>query len=180
VTAGRLFLAVPLPDRVREELADHLAAHPLPGRAVPPANWHLTLRFLGDTDAEEAERLAATLAAAAFPAAFEVRLGGFGAFPRPARARVAWLGLVAGTEPLAELAAAVEAAVRRAGLPAEHRPFSPHLTLARLRDPQDVRAALAALPPFEAVVPVHEVVLHRSHLGAGPPRYEAVRRFALG
>src|SRR5690606_558822 len=120
-------------------LAAHLAAHQtLPGRVVPPENWHLTLRFLGATPASAAARVVEELEAAPLGAPFEIRLGALGAFPRPARATVLWMGLRAGEGPLGDLAAAVEVAVRRAGIAPEDRPFSPHLTLARLRSPQDV------------------------------------------
>ena len=181
--AGRLFLAAPLDAAVREALDAHLSTalpEPLPGRRVPAQNWHLTLRFLGDTPTPTSEALVRELRQAPLGPRFAVRLGGWGAFPRESRATVLWLGLDGGEAELARLAGAVAAATERAGFPREKRPFSAHLTLSRLNAPQDVRPLLAGLPPFAAEMPVEEVVLYRSELGKGPPRYQAVERFALG
>lgn len=178
--AGRLFLAVPLAEAVRRDLAEALRAHgSLPGRPVPPESWHLTLRFLGDTARAALERVLEEVDAARLGAPFALRFGGYGAFPRAGRAAVVWLGVEEGAEPLAALAAAVEDAVRRAGFPPEGRPFRAHLTLSRLRPPAPVDDLLARLPPFPRSMSVHEVVLYRSHLGGGPARYEPVERFPL-
>lgn len=180
---ARLFVAVPLVPEVREALSAHLrAAFPegLPGRAAPPDNWHLTLRFLGDATPESADAVTRELNAAPLPPPFVARFGEPGAFPRPARATVLWLGVAEGAQRLHELASTVEEAARRAGFPPERRPFAPHLTLSRLRDPADLRGVLHRLPPFASPLPVREAILYRSHLGGGPPRYEAAQRFALG
>jgi 2'-5' RNA ligase len=101
-----------------------------------------------------------------------------GAFPRPQRARVLWYGIDDHAGRLDELAGRVSSA---AGLP-EQDAFRPHLTLARSRNDQgsDARPLLAAARPPRASLPVTELVLYRSHLGSGPPRYEALRRVALG
>ena len=174
----RLFLAVALTDEARAAIRAALPSG-VPGRAVPPDSWHLTLRFLGETAPERAARLADELRSADRGARFEIEIGGLGAFPRPSRAAVLWVGIGAGRERLGALAAAVEEAARRAGFPAEERPFSAHLTVSRIRPPQDVTPLLArwTVPPID--MPVDEVVLFRSHLGGGPARYEAVERFPL-
>lgn len=178
--AGRLFLAVPLTEAIRAGLTAELArAGTLPGRTVAPGSWHLTLRFLGDTPADARDRLRRELQSAAPGRPFSIRFGGYGAFPRPDRATVLWLGVADGLEPLGRLAEAAESAARRAGFLAERRPFRAHLTLSRLRDPADVRPLLRRLPPWDATMPVEEMVLFRSHLGGGPPRYEPVERYPL-
>ncbi|HEX8363434.1 MAG TPA: RNA 2',3'-cyclic phosphodiesterase [Longimicrobium sp.] len=179
---GRLFLGVPLDEELRSALAEHLRrAFPggIPGRAVVPANWHLTLRFLGDTDAEQHRLLVEALEEAPLGPAFSLELGGLGAFPRARRAGVLWVGVDEGAAELKRVAALAEDAARRAGFPAERKPFSPHLTVSRLNPPRDLEETVAAAPPFGGRMAVGEVVLFRSHLGAGPPRYEAIRRFDL-
>lgn len=179
--SARIFLAVPLSDRARGALSAALREHgPLPGKPVPPESWHLTLRFLGDTPAAARERLREEVVRAPLGAPFAIRFGRYGAFPRAARATVLWLGVEEGEEPLRALAAEIEAAARRAGFPAESRPFRPHLTLSRIRTPENASALLDRLPPFPEPMPVSEVVLYRSHLGRGPARYEALESFALG
>jgi 2'-5' RNA ligase len=177
----RLFFALPLSAAARGALESHLARVPggLPGRLVPPESWHLTLRFLGELDVAAARAVQREVEGAVLGPPFSLELGGWGAFPRPDRARVLWLGVTEGEEPLRELANRVETAVRAAGLPAERRPFAAHLTLSRLRQPADVRPALAAVPPFAAQVAAGEVVLFHSRLGHGPARYEAVTRIPL-
>ena len=179
---SRLFLAVPLGDDARHALAARIRdAVPagLPGRAVPPRNWHLTLRFLGDVGPVAADRLAGVLDESDLGGAFEVTWGGLGAFPRPKRATVLWVGASAGDEEMAALAAAVEEAVQRAGFAAEDRPFRLHLTLSRMRPDCDVRALLADAPPAGVTMPVDRVVLYRSHLGRGGARYEEIEEFPL-
>lgn len=181
--AGRLFVGVALPDALRGALHAHLRAalgdSGLPGRPVPPGNWHLTLRFLGDTSAARAAEFLERMRSADLGPCFALEFGGCGAFPRPARASVLWLGIGDGAEPLARLAAAVEEAARLAGFAAENRPFRAHLTLSRLQPPQDVRALLDTIPPFTERMLVAEATLFRSHLVGGPPRYEVVERFRL-
>lgn len=181
--SDRLFLALPLPDGAQRDLQRHLAAalagEPLPGRAVVPQNWHFTLRFLGETSEAAQARLVTMLDGAALGGAFAVGLGAPGAFPRAARAAVLWVGAEQGAAPLAALAARVEEAVRQAGFPPEARPFAAHLTLSRLQPPRDLRALLQRLPPADVRFPAEHVVLFRSHLGGGSPRYQALHRWPL-
>lgn len=180
--SDRIFLGIPLTIGSAGQLSDRLdVAFPrgLPGRRVPSENWHLTLRFLGNVAPDSVARLRRELGREGLGGPFEITFGALGAFPRPKRARVIWLGVTRGEEPLQRLAATVESRVRAAGLPPEDRPFSPHLTLSRLRDPSDVARLIASPRPPVVALPVHELVLFRSHLGAGPPRYEAVERFPL-
>lgn len=179
----RLFMAVDLAEETRRALEAHLrgalGARPLPGRAVAPASWHLTLRFLGATPPARRDAVAAAMAGADPGPAFTLGFGGPGAFPRPARASVLWLGVEEGAGELRALAAVAEDAARRAGFPPDERPFSPYLTLSRIRPPQDVRPVVERVPAFGGRMPVDAVVLFRSHLGPGAARYEAVERFPL-
>jgi RNA 2',3'-cyclic 3'-phosphodiesterase len=183
-SADRLFLGIALPDELQSKLDDHLrrALEPdtLPGRVVPPANWHLTLRFLGDTPPAQAEQLRRHLRGADLGPGFAIRFGTCGAFPRAARASVLWLGIQQGAEPLGHLASVVEHAARQAGFRAENHPFRAHLTLSRLQPPRDLRPLLQTLPAFPEPMQVHTLTLFRSHLGRGPARYEAVEEFGLG
>jgi 2'-5' RNA ligase len=126
----RLFVGLELPEVTRERLA--LMCAGLPGaRWVKPENLHLTLRFIGDVENGVAEDVDDALARVRAPA-FDLELDGVGFFGKPAAARALWAG-VAKSELLNHMQMKVETAVQRAGLPAEARKFSPHVTLARLK-----------------------------------------------
>jgi 2'-5' RNA ligase len=181
---ARLFVAVPLTDATRGALGAALqrATGPggLPGRVVPSANWHLTLRFLGSTTRAAGFRLAECLGHAVVDIAFDVAFSGLGAFPKPGRARTLWVGIASSGAELARLAAVVEACAQDAGFAADERPFQAHLTLSRLDPPADVGPLVAGAPPFRVVQRCDRIVLYESHLGAGPARYEALATVALG
>ncbi len=179
----RLFVAVTPSVHAREllaaQLADATGGKPLPGRVVPPENWHLTLRFLGWSDEVARERVTAGLDQADLGEGFWATLRGLGAFPRPRRATVLWAGVTHGAERLGELAATVEEVAQAAGYEPEDRPFVPHLTLSRIRPHQDVTALVESAVVGPIRFHVGEVVLYESKLGRGGARYEARERFPL-
>lgn len=182
--AGRIFVAVALDEGVRTAIRDHLAASlfggRLPGRAVPPENWHLTVRFLGDMSERQLARLLDGLGRAELGPAFDLAFTTLGAFPRPDRARVLWLGTGDGADELRALAAVVERDVVALGFEAERRPFRGHLTLARLKPEEDVRDVLAGVPALkDARMRVSELRVYRSHLGRSGAAYEVLARFPL-
>lgn len=180
--AERLFIGVPITAETAHQLAQALGRNfpgGLPGRAVPPENWHVTLRFLGDVEPEIATKLHGELGAGGLGESFELVLNRLGVFPSARRARVLWVGSGEEQGPVHELAAAVESRSRRLGFEPESRPFSPHVTLARLRHAEDLRQPLASAVIPAIPVAVGEVVLYRSTLGGASARYEIVERFPL-
>jgi 2'-5' RNA ligase len=130
----RLFAGLELPaDTVHrlEELLDRL--RPLARiNWSPPANLHITTKFIGEWPEARLDDLKAALAAVEprVPVAIHVRRVGF--FPNPHAPRVFWCGIDA--PGLAVLAGATDRAAAALGIPAETRPFSPHLTLARIKE----------------------------------------------
>ncbi len=182
VTEGpqrRVFVAVPVPDEVRAALADRLGRAQIPGRVVPPENWHLTLRFLGWVDEVGYDRLLAALDGSDLGPSFKISLGEMGAFPRPRKATVVWLDLTEGMERLRELADAAEEAAQTAGFAPEERPFRVHLTLSRVRPSEDVSDLIADFPPVDLEWRCRSVMVYESHLGRGGARYEALETFPL-
>lgn len=181
-TVGRLFLAVDLSLEARSALVARLegALDRMPGRAVPPPNWHLTLRFLGDVTEVAYDRLVHGIGKADLGAGFGVTFGELGAFPRPRRATVLWLGVEGGDDRLKLLAHRVEEAVKDSGFPAEDRPFRSHLTLSRIRPPEDVSALLDGGERVGVRAEVDALTLFRSNLGRGGATYEVLDRFPLG
>ena len=126
------------PDDVLDAVAR--VAPPI-GRATTRAQWHVTLQFLGN--AADVDAVSAALSGLTVPQG-AAHFGGLGAFPSTRRARVVWLGVVEGGALFTALAEAVGTRLAPLGHVPEARPFHPHLTLARLRAPGDVRAELDA------------------------------------
>jgi 2'-5' RNA ligase len=189
--ALRLFIAAPLPAGPLEECR-RLIARARGDRVARGVRWvrtenlHLTLRFLGATDPEALPRLEVAIGrAASATASFAVRLAGAGAFPADRRPRTLWLGIDRGTDGLTALAGAVDRALDEVGIPPETRPFRGHLTVARTDASSQTDALLAvaglreAAANWSSTFSVDRLVLFRSHLTAGPPRYEELASFAL-
>ncbi len=135
-------------------------------RPVPVERLHLTLRFIGGTEQSREAPLAREIAAAAADLPrFDLRLRAAGVFPSLRRARVIWVG-VEDAPALFDLHGSVEAAVVRAGIAPEPRPFRPHVTVGRIRRPPAPRGLADAIARvrFETTVAVEEVSLMRSKL----------------
>lgn len=174
----RLFLAVNLDDETRHGLAAVLGE--LPGRPVHPADWHVTLRFLGAVDDSTCDRMVGRLAEEDLGTRFAIRWEGLGGFPRPDKATVLWLGLSTGVDRLTELAGICEQAAQSAGLPAEDRPFRPHLTLSRVRPPRDLARLIAEQSPVGIRMECRRLDLVESRLSRPRgSRYEVVDSFPL-
>jgi len=182
----RLFVAIVPPAGVLAELA--AAVEPLQAAApelrwAGRSAWHLTLAFLGEVDDAVLPDLTTRLERAVrrHPPQ-QLAIAGGGAFPSRGRARVLWAGIRADDRALAALAASVAAAARRAGAPPpdEGRKYSPHLTLARCRQPANVAALTTGLTGFAtADWTAQSVHLIRSHIGGGAPTYEDVGEWPL-
>ena len=160
----RLFVAIELPGPIRARLAGLCAG--VPGaKWVAPENMHLTLRFIGEVDDALAMDIEAALGRVAAPP-FRIRLGEIGHFGSRGKVRALWAGIEA-CAGLEHLRGKVESALVRAGLEPEGRKFTPHVTLARLRDARlsRVREFLGTGNPIVAEpVPVERFVLYSSFL----------------
>jgi len=103
-------------------------------RWVSVHNIHLTLKFLGDVSSDEVDKLTQMLRMEADTNSFfDVPIGGLGSFPNSKRARVLFIGIQSPAE-LEALHRGIESATIKLGLKADTRPFSPHLTIGRVRD----------------------------------------------
>lgn len=184
----RVFCAVELPAGVRERVAERAArlreAFPrVRASWVRPESLHLTLKFVGETGPARVKDLSeAAGRAVAGGGAFELTLAGAGAFPPHGPPRVLWLGVTDASGGLARLHRRLEDECAASGFEREPRAFSPHLTLARPRDPRDARQLAAAHreTPFEPqTFGVGELIVMRSELGPGGSRYTPVSRHQL-
>ncbi|MCI0356027.1 MAG: RNA 2',3'-cyclic phosphodiesterase [Acidobacteria bacterium] len=192
----RLFVALDMDAEIRERIARFLEG--VRGFA-PDVRWaqaeslHITLKFIGEMDAERLDEVRAALAHVRSQAT-EIRFRGTGFFPTAKSARVFWVGVEAGAK-LATLVRAVEDALEGLGVEREPRAFSPHLTLARTGSgrpshaPEDranptfrrLQEKLAALPqPDFGVMTPQEFFLYQSKLSPKGALYTKLASFELG
>jgi 2'-5' RNA ligase len=136
--ALRLFVAVEIGEQQTKALERIQAGmrHKLPSvRWVKPAAIHLTLAFLGDIDEDAVPRLTALLDEVTRGCApLDIELKGAGAFPGERNPRVIWIGAGEPTGSLREIARNLKTLLASNGFPTEDRPFTPHLTIGRVRD----------------------------------------------
>ena len=147
---------------------------------VRQENLHYTMRFLGEVDDLGTARATEAMreAAAAHPR-FGAALGGFGAFPTAKKARVLWVGMLQGAEPMRLLANSLEQSLKKQRFERADQPFEPHLTVGRVRMPGDWTTRLIDAPGVEARFQVDRLVLMKSALGAGGSRYERIAEALL-
>jgi RNA 2',3'-cyclic 3'-phosphodiesterase len=160
----RLFIAIDIPGPIKEALTQFTRELPA-ARWVPADQIHLTLRFIGEAGPQAFAAIKGALAGIQFHP-FQLGLHGAGHFPPGKHPRVLWVGVEANPE-LMELYQDLELALVDVGIPPEERPFSPHLTLARLKTSApaavgsfETRHGELAFAPFE----VREVILYSSVL----------------
>jgi 2'-5' RNA ligase len=170
----RLFTGLEIPNEIGDELS--VLRGGLPGaRWVEPENYHVTLRFIGDVDDALAREIASVLGQVRRDA-FELRLERLHSFgSRKPRAVIA---LVPAVPALMELQAEHERLMQRLGLEPEGRKYTPHVTLARLRDASTRQVAdyLATRSPFRTAkfhVPRFVLYSARASVGGGPYLVEA-------
>jgi 2'-5' RNA ligase len=175
----RLFVALDLPPEVRTRLGR--LATGLPGaRWLPPENYHLPLRFLGEVPGHRAEELDDGLAALRGKR-FELRLSGVGVLEKAGRAQALWAGVERNPQ-LEHLQAKIETAIQRVGFEPERRRFMPHITLARLDNspPGKLAEWIQAHNLLRAdPVAVEHFTLFSSLLGKESPVYTAEVEYQL-
>lgn len=180
----RLFVALVPPTEVRREALRAAKALPWEGeiRWLPQENVHLTLKFLGETPEEKMRGLKETLASVSERhGVLDLALEGIGAFPSTRRARVPWIGVGRGFEPLRALAADVESVTESLGFAREERSYLPHAALGRSRDG---KARLRGPQQSSEVGPLnfraYRVELVQSRLSEEGAVYSTVASYPLG
>lgn len=188
IESWRLFVTIELPAGVRERLREHISRL----RTLVPdarASWgreenlHLTLKFFGDVPLAKVESIVqATESTARMFGPFELIVGGCGAFPPNGQPRVLWIGIEDPSGRLGLLHQTLEAECEKAGFARERRLFHPHLTIARLRQPQGSRqlATIHKELGFDRkTVLASDLAVIRSELRSGGARHTIVARHAL-
>ena len=180
----RLFIAVDVGDAVRREvtrviatLTGKLEAVKTPPRVVwvKPMALHLTVKFLGEIEPPDVERLQQVLAPAIALAPFEIEWRGIGAFPSNKHPRALWIGVIDGAAPLARLEAEISRRLAGGSIAdLGDRPFVAHLTVGRVKmagDGVDWPKLLQAVEVKRVTTMVDRVTLYRSELTRGGPHY---------
>ena len=187
----RLFVAVDLADSVRADVQQITIAlrqrlerlkHATRVGWVSPDRMHFTLVFLGEVSEAVGAEVKARLVTPLPLAPFVIRVGRLGMFPPDGRPHVIWLGVNEGAEPLRQLHREVLARLDGVPFARDGRAFSPHLTLARFREPGTVseRHALADVPlPASMPSLVGHVTLYQSRLSPKGSFYTALRQTPL-
>jgi 2'-5' RNA ligase len=173
----RLFLAVDIPAAYKQTLSAMQSR--LPGaRWSSPQQMHLTLHFLGDMPLEPVQRALESVQATGF----SLSLSGVGTFPNRGKARVLWAG-VDESEPLLVLHQKLGEALQTVGYQPDKRPYHPHITLARFRQPppqEALQAYLATHQAFKtATFSVKDCILYESQLGSDGAVYINHKKIVL-
>ena len=147
----------------------------------PPANLHITTKFIGEWPEPRLDELKAALAALPSHEPITVAIRRLGFFPNPHSPRNFWCGIQA--PGIDRLAADTDAATSALGIASEKRPFSPHLTLARIKERvemQPLREAIASLDSLDfGEFAAHSWFLYRSTLKPTGSVYTKLAEFPL-
>jgi RNA 2',3'-cyclic 3'-phosphodiesterase len=180
----RLFTAIDIPEEVKSNL-ERLLERLAPTARIKwstPENLHITTKFIGEWPQERLEELTGALRDLAGQAPLAIRIRNVGFFPNPHSPRVFWAGIEA-AQGLAELARATDRAMAALGVAPEPRAFSPHLTLARIKERvplQSLRQAIAGLDSLDfGSFTANRFYLYQSRLERAGSVYTKLSEFAL-
>jgi 2'-5' RNA ligase len=184
--ALRCFIAVTLPALLRQSLGGLTKSLKETGadvKWVAEGNLHITLKFLGATDGEKVDGITAALRKKLSPhPPFYIKIGGVGCFPGGRHPRVIWVG-IQDYGPLEGIYSETEAVMAQFGYPSEDRPFSPHLTVGRVRSQTKVAELLKRMEEFRTAdfgeLEVKGVALMKSELKPGGAEYSSLAEIPL-
>jgi RNA 2',3'-cyclic 3'-phosphodiesterase len=182
----RTFIAIPLPEGARSTLSqiqDGLRATGADVRWTAVPSIHLTLKFLGEIDPGLVAQLALSLKdATRGEAPFSLAIGGVGAFPNLRNPRVVWCGIEGEMDRLHVLQKRVEEACSGLGFAPEDRPFSPHLTLGRVKGSRSLPRLLDCIrigSPLRTELQVGQLHIYKSTLTPAGAIYSVLERIDL-
>ena len=183
----RTFIAVELPDTIKMQV-EQLEARLIKARAdlkwVRPQDIHITLKFLGEITKERVEAARTGVRESLETIRpFRLSLSRVGAFPNLERARVLWVDVEEGRDELIRLQRQIEDVLFARNFVREPRPFSPHLTIGRVRSPKGLGTLtdLVKKAPFQTLdFPVDRVAVIKSDLETSGPKYTVLEHAPLG
>jgi 2'-5' RNA ligase len=180
----RGFIAVDIPVSPKiKEYEDAIHTSGANVKLVEPDNIHITLKFLGDVQEELTDKLEEIVSTAVQDQKpFTVKLQGTGVFPNLNYIKVIWIGIEDG-EPLTAIAASIDEQLSNLGFKKDARPFSPHLTIGRVRNARNKQELLQIIQRYEttefSTLFVEAVELKQSTLTPQGPIYKTLRKVRL-
>ncbi|MBN1823794.1 MAG: RNA 2',3'-cyclic phosphodiesterase [Endomicrobiales bacterium] len=183
----RLFIAINLPDEMKEALSDvqeRLKVLPVDVSWVKKENFHITLKFLGEVGESEIPGIEGVLGrVCARSRAIRVVFSGLGVFPDRNPPRVVWAGISEGAEEIKKLASDIKEGLSTAGFQKEKRGFRAHLTLGRVRSAKnagEIARRVNAMKDVSAgACGIHSVELMRSVIETQGVKYSVKRSYGL-
>lgn len=185
----RTFIAIELPQEIKDFLAQlqaELKSTNADVKWVAPENIHLTLKFLGEIDDKQLEKVVQIINEAGKEKdKFQVSISSLGAFPKIDFPRVIWIGIESKDKQVKEIAKDLEEKIARIGIPREKRAFSSHITIGRVRSPLNRQELVldlknkADLSGQNLHFYVTKITLFKSTLTPKGPIYEILKETSL-
>jgi len=183
----RLFVAVPIQPKLRRKffnLVNQLKSIGANVKWVAEENFHITLKFLGDTPDEKLSVVENAIESALSGfSPVRLKFGKLGAFPNFKRPRVLWIGLESGYEELSAMAGSLEDSFEEIGYEKEKRKFRSHLTIGRVKSQKGVNRLMEKveyLKDFDGGnMKLTHIHLMKSDLKRSGPVYTVLREFPL-
>ncbi len=182
----RIFIAVDVEDPLLvsrlERLKDLIISTGVPMKPVETQNFHITLRFIGESPPDVVERVREALLSLK-RSKFKIVFSGLGAFPSPIRPRVVWVGVTEGEEALKDIRDELERHLRAIGIRPERQSFHPHVTLARIKGSRNLPQLQRILNEYQDYLVGEMIVkyvrLKKSTLTRRGPIYETLAEVEL-
>jgi len=184
----RLFVAAEIGERVARRigaLIDDLRARVAASASRAKVTWvavdrlHVTVRFIGEVDDTRVEAFRSALRHPLSGTAFELSFAGVGSFPKSGSPRVIWVGLADGADALAAFERQITQRLVDLGIAEESRPYKPHLTLARVREPSGLNSGplLDGMRDLRlGTAHIDAITLFQSRLSPKGPTYTPLER----
>ena len=183
----RTFIGFELPEKTRSfisSIQEDLKSNGLDARWVQPKNIHLTLKFLGNINKDDTQKVGeAIFKSAADYAPISLTAKGVGAFPGINRPRVLWIGIRGQIDVLIQLQKSLDDQLEQIGFPKENRPFKGHLTLARVKGQIDRVKLINAIKKYGEFEPksfiADNIILFKSDLKSTGAVYTKLNSLSL-
>ena len=181
----RAFIAVEIPiSKEIKQVLKEVEKTQIDAKIVETKNMHLTLKFLGDTDEKLIDNIEEIIKDSTknIPA-FQITLKKIGVFPNQNYIKVAWVG-VENAEPLKQIAEAIDTKLQNIGFEKEKRPFSAHLTIARIKSARNKEKLIDLINKYQNTefqqIKIDKIILKKSTLTPKGPIYTDLKEIKIG